>query len=96
MTGRAAPGAGHSAARTLAALLGAPAVALLVGAALAAFLPVAPELAFAVGAHAVVPLWAALACELPLARDGRRAWALCAAVALPLAAALIARGGGGQ
>jgi len=83
--------AGIGAGRTLAAVFGAPAVAFLVGAALVAFLPVSRELAFAIGTHAMVPLWVGLACALPLVKTGRAAWVLCAAIALPLAASLALR-----
>lgn len=86
--------ANHSLARTLAAVVGAPLVAFSVGAGAVAFLPLSPEGAFALGFHLVVPLWVALACVLPLLRDGRVAWGVCLALALPLLGALAARRGG--
>ena len=86
--------ANHSAARTLAALVGAPLVAFAVGAALVAFLPVSGVWAFVLGFHVMVPLWVALACVLPLMRDGRVAWGVCLAIVLPIAVALAARRSG--
>ncbi|WNG50062.1 hypothetical protein F0U60_42515 [Archangium minus] len=83
--------AGHSLARTLAALLGAPLVAFVVGAGLVAFLPVRPEVAYLIGFHVMVPLWVALACVLPLLKNGRVAWGVCLALAGPVVAALILR-----
>jgi hypothetical protein len=78
----------HSAARTLAAVVGAPLVAFAVGAGLMAWLPEAGGVSFAVGFHVIIPLWVALACILPLVRDGRVAWGVCLAVLVPAAAAL--------
>ena len=83
--------ANHGLARTLAALVGAPLVAFTVGAALVAFLPAAGGASFALGFHVMVPLWVALACVLPLARNGRVAWGVCLVLALPLAVALAVR-----
>lgn len=80
---------GHSAARTLAAVAGAPIVAFLVCAAVIAYLPVGEPLAFGIGAHLIVPIWVALACLLPLARSGLRAWAICFAVVVPLALVVV-------
>lgn len=70
--------------RVLAALLGAPMAALAAGSALVSLLPLSEPWAFALGVHAIVPLWAALACTLPLAKSGVRAWSYCA---LPMLAA---------
>jgi hypothetical protein len=56
-----------------------------------AFLPLAASSAFALGVHVMVPLWVALACGLPMMRTGRRAWSVCLALVLPIAAALAAR-----
>lgn len=64
----------HSTSRTLAALVGSLPVSLLFGVALAAALPLRLELRYLIGAYAVVPLWAALACCLFLVRNARRAW----------------------
>lgn len=80
-------------ARALAALIGAPLAAFSIGAALIAFLPVSPELAYAIGAHSIIPLWVALSCLVPLARTGRGAWLFCLGTALPLLAALSLRSG---
>lgn len=86
--------ANHSLARTLAAVVGAPLVAFTWGAGSVAFLPLSAERAFAFGFHLVVPLWVALACVLPLLKNGRVAWGVCLALALPLAVALVARRAG--
>jgi hypothetical protein len=75
----------HSALRTLAALGGSLPVSLLLGIALAAALPLRLELRYLIGAYSVVPLWAALACCLFLARSAWRAW-LWLALACSLAA----------
>ncbi len=82
--------ANHSLARTLAALVGAPLAAFAVGTGLVMILPSGGR-SFLIGFHLVVPLWVALACGLPLLRNGRVAWGVCAALALPLAVALLAR-----
>ncbi|WP_257463253.1 hypothetical protein [Archangium lipolyticum] len=83
--------ANHSPARTLAALVGAPLAAFAVGAGLVALLPVTGGWAFLIGFHLVLPLWVGLACGLPLLRNGRVAWTVCAALALPLVLTLVAR-----
>jgi hypothetical protein len=56
----------------------APLAAVSVGAALVTGAPLDEPLAFAVGAHAIIPLWVALCCTLPLARSPGRAgvWVL--------------------
>ncbi|MEZ0310427.1 MAG: hypothetical protein ACAI38_01550 [Myxococcota bacterium] len=59
-----------TALKTANATGGALLLALVLPTALLAVLPLRPELAFAICAHAVVPLWVTLACVLPLA--GRR------------------------
>jgi len=64
----------HSTSRTLAALLGSLPVALLVGIALAAALPVPLEQRYLIGSYSVVPSWVALACWVLLAPSARRAW----------------------
>ncbi len=81
------PQLNHSTSRTLAALAGSLPVSLLLGVALAAALPLRLELRYLIGAYSVVPLWAALACSLFLARNGGRAW-LWLALAGALAAGL--------
>lgn len=63
--------------RALAALLGAPVLALALGAWLSAFLPLREQASFAIGWQLVVPLWVVLTCTLPLARSARAAWAYC-------------------
>ncbi|RKH52510.1 hypothetical protein [Corallococcus aberystwythensis] len=90
--GRGDKAANHSVARTLAAVVGAPLAAFAVGAALMAFLPVSGPWAFALGFHGGLPVWVALACTLPLARNGRVAWGVCLAVVVPVAVALMLRG----
>jgi hypothetical protein len=75
--------AGHSGARTAATILGAPLAALALGSLLARLLPVSELLAFAWGAHVIVPAWIALTCWLPLQKNGLRAWAVCAVLVLP-------------
>jgi hypothetical protein len=77
------------ASRYLAAGLGAPAAAASVAAALASLPGPWP---FALGFHLFVPLWVALACGLPSLRSGRAAWLVVAALALPSAGVLLARG----
>ena len=46
-------------------------VAAAISTTLVAALPGAPESAFAVGAHLFVPLWAVIACVLPLVVPNR-------------------------
>ncbi|CAM3567421.1 hypothetical protein G4177_26100 [Corallococcus sp. ZKHCc1 1396] len=89
---RADKAANHSVARTLATVVGAPLAAFAVGAAVMAFLPMSGPWAFALGFHAVLPVWVGLACALPLARSGRVAWGVCLAVMVPVALALAVRG----
>jgi len=81
----------HSAARTLAAVLGAPLTAAISCSAICSFAPLPESWRVALGIHLLLPSWLLLACCLPLVSSGRRAWALCAAVCLPLAAALLLR-----
>lgn len=84
---------GLSGARASAALLGAPLAAFAFGSLLIRMLPVRAELAFALGAHAILPTWVSLACVLPLARNGSRAWAYCLVPVAAAAAAWALRGG---
>ncbi|ATB27596.1 hypothetical protein MEBOL_001040 [Melittangium boletus DSM 14713] len=86
--------ANHGVARTLAAVVGAPLVAFAVGAAVVAFSPEAGGLSFALGFHVMVPLWVALACVLPLLKNGKVAWGVCLAILLPITAALALRSAG--
>lgn len=79
----------HDPLKVLAALIGAPLIAVSVGALLTILLPLPEEHRFAWGIHAIVPVWACWFCTLPLARTGRRAWAVCAVFALALGALLI-------
>jgi hypothetical protein len=82
---------GHSAGRTLAALFGAPLTAAALAMAMARALPLSRAWSTALGYHSLVPLWVLLACVLPLQPSGKRAWMLCAVIALSAAAiALIA------
>ena len=78
----------HSTWRTLAALLGSMPVALLIGIALAAALPLRTEQRYLIGSYAVVPLWVGLACSSFLASSARRAWIALGLVSA--AAALLA------
>ncbi len=78
----------HDVAKILAALLGAPVTAYLIGATLSRLLPLQEDAAFAWGVHVIAPIWVCLVVLLPLARDGRRAWAYCLLIALPAAAFL--------
>jgi hypothetical protein len=77
--------------RALAALLGAPLLALVVGSWLSAFLPIRDESSFAIGGQLVIPLWVLLSCTLPLARSARAAWAYCLTPASLAAAMLLLR-----
>lgn len=77
----------HSLGRTLGALVGSLAVALACGLALAAALPLVVGLRYAIGAYAIVPLWAGLACAIFLRRRATHAW--LALTALGAAAAAI-------
>jgi hypothetical protein len=72
----------HSTGRTLAALLGSLPVALLLGLALAAKLPVSQQLAYLIGSYSVIPLWALCACATFLAPSARSAWLRLLAVGL--------------
>ena len=78
----------HDPLKIAAAVVGAPITACLVGAALARLLPLSEGAAFAWGVHLIFPLWVGLAVALPLTRTGRRAWIICAIVALLAAAAM--------
>lgn len=80
----------HSAARTLAVVLGAPLAAAGLATGMARFLPLPVPWSAAIGFHALVPLWVAFACSLALARSGARAWLFCGLACLPLLAAWIA------
>lgn len=71
----------------LAALLGAPLVAFVVGAAVVVGLPLPRPVTLPLGAHAILWTWVALAVALPLCRSGARAWGWC--VALGSVAALV-------
>jgi hypothetical protein len=64
----------HSTSRTLAALLGSLPVALGIGIALAAVLPLRLDQRYLIGSYSVFPVWVALACWLLLASSARRAW----------------------
>jgi hypothetical protein len=64
----------HSASRTLAALAGSLPVAVALGVALAALLPLRVEQRYLWGSYPVLPLWVVLACRTALAQSARRAW----------------------
>lgn len=64
----------HSAARTLAALLGSMPVALAIGVALTAVLPLPVEQRYLLGLYSVFPSWTALSLWAFLASSGRLAW----------------------
>jgi hypothetical protein len=66
--------------RGLAALLGAPLVAFVLGAALVVGLPLPHAVTLPLGAHAILWTWVALAVALPLCRSGARAWGWCVAL----------------
>jgi hypothetical protein len=72
--------------RVLAALAGTLPVALLASAALARFLPLSEDTRFAIGFTAAIPLWITAMCFAFLARSGERAWAVCIAATVLLAA----------
>lgn len=78
-------------ARGLAALLGAPLVAFVVGAALVVGLPLPQRVALPLGAHAILTTWVVLAVALPLCRSSARAWGWCVALG-SLAALTLALG----
>ena len=85
--------ASHSLARTLAALVGTLAPAVLFGLVLALALPLSQTWRYLVGLHIVFPTWIAAMTLVFLARNGRRAWLLLVAVTalLGLAAAGLRR-----
>ncbi|HVK73946.1 MAG TPA: hypothetical protein VM734_11535 [Kofleriaceae bacterium] len=69
--------------RTLGALVGTFPVAMLVAAALAAYLPLPAEVRFPIGGLLVVPLWVAAMCAAFLTPRGWQVWlAILALVAL--------------
>jgi len=78
----------HSTARTLAALLGSMPVAIAVGVALTAVLPLPLEHRYLIGLYSVFPIWTALSVWAFLASSGRRAW--LALLGTGAAAALVA------
>jgi len=64
----------HSKARTLAALLGSIPVAIAVGVALTAVLPLPLGQRYLIGLYSVFPVWTAASAATLLASSGRRAW----------------------
>ena len=64
----------HSTARTLAALVGSIPVAIAIGVALTAVLPLPIGRRYLVGLYSVFPVWTALCTAAFLASSGRRAW----------------------
>jgi hypothetical protein len=75
-------------ARITAALVGTIAPALLATAALAAHLPVAADLRFAIGFFMFVPLWVTAMTLTFLVRSGWTAWAICITASVALACAV--------
>lgn len=82
--------ANHSSGRTLATVFGAPLAAGALSGALSLLLPTSRAWSASIAVDAVAPLWIIIACLLPLARSGLRAWAYCVVLALPLFVALVA------
>jgi hypothetical protein len=78
----------HSTARTLAAVLGSIPVAIAVGVALTAVLPLPVGQRYLIGLYSVFPIWTALSVCAFLASSGRRAW--LALIGTGAAAALVA------
>jgi len=64
----------HSTARTLAALFGSIPVAIAVGVALTAVLPLPLGPRYLIGIYSVFPVWTAACTGAFLARSGRHAW----------------------
>jgi hypothetical protein len=64
----------HSTSRSVAALLGSLPVALSIGVALAAVLPLRLDQRYVIGSYAVFPAWVALACWVLLAPSAPHAW----------------------
>lgn len=89
--GRTADGLDPS--RAVAALVGAPALAWLIGTVVVTVPGLGSDWTFAIGGHLVLPLWVALACVLPLAPSGRVAWTICLAAGAVLSAVLWLGGG---
>ncbi|MFW5925365.1 MAG: hypothetical protein ACOC9O_03625 [Myxococcota bacterium] len=93
MSERGATREGLDPSRAMAALLGAPTLAWLIGTVLVTVPGVGSDWAFALGGHLVLPLWIGLACVLPLAPSGRVAWTICLAAGALLSATLWLGGG---
>jgi hypothetical protein len=72
----------HSTSRTLAALLGSLPVALLIGIALAAALPLRMDQRYLIGSYSVFPAWVTLACWVLLATSAGRAWGVLGLVSV--------------
>jgi len=81
----------NAGARFAAAVLGAPVASGAFCAALSCSLPLPDVWASGLSYHLLVPLWVALACLLPLARSGRRAWAICGVLTIPAVGLLLFR-----
>jgi hypothetical protein len=86
--GRRRAALGHSASRTLAAVLGTLPVALAIGIAIAYLIPLPVTERYLIGSVAVFPLWTAASLVTFLAPSGRRAW-LRLAIVLALAVVVI-------
>ncbi|AUX48186.1 hypothetical protein SOCE26_097170 [Sorangium cellulosum] len=76
----------EAALRALAALVGTLPIAVLGGACLSRFAPLTEEARFILGYALAIPLWVAAMCLAFLARTAARAWAVCAAISVMLAA----------
>ncbi|WP_437675082.1 hypothetical protein [Sorangium sp. So ce131] len=76
----------NAALRVLAALVGTLPIAVLGGACLSRFAPLAEEARFILGYALAVPLWVGAMCLAFLARSAARAWAVCAAISALLGA----------
>lgn len=66
---------------TVAAVVAPPVIAFSCCVLCLTLLPGSEPVRFAIAVHLFVPLWAVLACTVPLARSARRAWTVCAVVA---------------
>ena len=75
--------------RVLAAVAGTLPAAVLAAVCLARFLPLDEPTRFTLGFLLAIPLWVTASCVVFLARSGARAWGLCLAVSVCLAAIVV-------
>jgi hypothetical protein len=75
-----------------AALVGSLLLSVLIGVAVARFLPGTVDLRLAVGTLLVIPLWLGISCWSFLARSGGRTWLVVLLLSAVLATALWAAG----